>query len=109
MRLLLTAVLLAASVYADVQWSRFNGRVKGINGKTQYLTIQNKEGDNLTVKITEDVLIIRGEKKNREELGHKDLGKLRLDDHVTLLNMPKAPAPKDPDEPAEGGVYKPIR
>src|SRR3954470_13131631 len=100
--MILVAVILGSvSLEADIQWSRLNGRVKGINGKTQQVTIQNREGDLLTVKIDPDVLIVR----DKQEIHLKDVS---MDEKVTLLYIPKAPEPKDTEEPPEGGVYKPI-
>ena len=86
----------------DVQWSRFRGTVKSINGKTSSLTIQNKEGDLFTIKVDEDVEIVSGKEV-------KKLRDIAIDDKVVLVYMPKAPAPKDPDEPESGGVYKPLK
>lgn len=87
---------------ADVQWSRLRGKVKGVNGKTSYVTIQNREGDLLTVKVDDDVEIVSG--KNVVKL--KDL---EIDDKVTLVYLPKAPIPHDPELPQEGGVYPPAK
>jgi len=99
--MIVVAVLIGAvAVQADVLWSRFKGQVKGVNGKTSLLTIQNKEGDLLTVKIDSDVLVMKG----KDEIKLKDVS---IDDQVTLLYLPRAPV--DSDEPAEGGVYKSAR
>lgn len=81
---------------ADVQWSRLSGKVKAINGKTSQVTIQNKEGDLLTVKVDQDVMIAR----DKETVAFKDVA---MDDKITLLYMPKAPAPKEDDENAYTG------
>lgn len=90
------------SAFADVQWSRFNGKVKGINGKTSQLTIQNKEGDLFTVKVDADVIIVKG----KEVVLMKDV---RMDENVSLLYLPKAPDAMESDEPESGSVYLPIR
>jgi hypothetical protein len=87
---------------ATVQWSRFKGTVKSVNGKTSTVTIQNREGDLLTVAITEDVQIFVGKEV-------KQLREVSIDEKVTLVYSPKAPIPKDPDEPTDGEVYKPAR
>lgn len=87
---------------SEVQWSRFKGKVKGINGKTSLITIQNGEGDLITVKVDDDVEILDGKDA-------KHLRDLSIDDKVTLVYSPKAPTPKDVDEPAGGGIYAPAR
>jgi hypothetical protein len=83
---------------SEVQWSRFRGRVKGINAKTSTLTIQNGEGDLITVKVDQDVQLEHGKEQAK-------LTDLSIDDKVTMLYLPKAPVPKE-DEPPPGGVYK---
>jgi hypothetical protein len=92
-------LIVSAIAEADVQWSRFRGKVKGINGKAGTVTIQNAEGDLITIKVDADVQIERGKEMAK-------LNDLTIDDKVTLLYLPKAPPLKDPDEPPAGGVYK---
>jgi hypothetical protein len=90
--MVIIAILISlAPLSADVQWSRLNGTVKGINGKRSEITVQNKEGDLLTITVTDDVSIVR----------KKDVVKLKdvaIDDRVTLVNIPKAPAPKEGED-----------
>lgn len=100
--MLLIAVLTNIGLAADVYWARFTGRVKGLNGKTSFITIQNKEGDLVSVKTDTDVTILKG----KDEVG---LGDVRIDDKVTLLYSPKAASVNPTEEPAPGGVYKPLR
>jgi hypothetical protein len=101
----LTALGLALALFAgaaDVNWSRFRGKVKAINGKASTVTIQNAEGDLVTVKVDDDVSIVSGKQV-------KALGDLAIDEKVVLVYFPKAPAPKEPEETPEGGVYPPAR
>jgi len=96
-------MMLGAGLWAsDVQWTRFRGQVKAVNYKTATLTLESN-GDLVTVKIDDDVTILRG-----KEAIDKISGVL-IDDKVTLIYAPKAPASKDPDEPPPGGVYAPER
>jgi hypothetical protein len=74
---------------ADVQWSRLRGTVKSLDYKTQRITIQNHEGDLLSVLITPDVHIIG---KEAAEVPLKDV---HLDDKVILTLIPEADKPKD--------------
>jgi hypothetical protein len=99
MRYMLILLLAAAVANAtEVSWSRFKGKVKATNGKTSMVTIQNGEGDLIALKVDADVRVLRGKDDVK-------LGDLSIDDKVTLVYEPKAPAPKD-DEPPVGGVYK---
>ena len=98
----LLLLLASFSSASNVEWTRFKGKVKATNGKTQSITIQNAEQDLITIKVDLDVQII----KDKEEV---NLREVQIDDKVTLLYQPKAPAPKDPDEPEPGGVYAPFR
>lgn len=87
----------------DVQWTRLRGKVKSLNAKTQTLTIEDSAGDLLTLHIDADVDVLAGKDPIQK------FADLKLDDKVTLLYNPKPPTPKDSDEPAAGGVYKPLR
>jgi hypothetical protein len=101
MRGLLLVVLMATvAAGADVEWTRFKGKVKNVNQKASTLTIQNGEGDLITVKITGDVQIIDGKE-------FVPIGQVAMDQKVTLVYAPKPPTPKE-DE-AEGSVYPPIK
>jgi hypothetical protein len=105
MKYLVVAVILAVSAVShasNVEWTRFKGKVKNVNGKASTVTIQNGEGDLVTIKVTEDVTILSG----RDVVG---LGKVRIDDKVTLLYEPRAPEAKDAEEPEPGGFYPPAK
>lgn len=94
--------VIGAAVYGDMQWSRLKGKVKGINGKASTITIQNAEGDLFTVKVDADVEIVVG----KEVRALRDVS---IDDKVTLVNIPLPPVQKGDDEPADGGVYAPLK
>ena len=101
--LMLATLLLTHPVFgSDVLWSRFKGTVKAINGKTSTVTIQNGEGDLITVKVDNDVILGRG----KEEIKLSDV---KIDDKLILIFVPKAPQSKDPDQPIDGETYKPLR
>jgi hypothetical protein len=101
-KLVLLTLLLTHPVFgSDVLWSRFKGTVKAINGKTAMVTIQNAEGDLITVKVDADVILGRG----KEEIKLSDL---KIDDKLILLFVPKAIV-KEADQPAEGETYKSLR
>lgn len=91
--LLLSVNLVQAS---EIQWTRFIGTIKAVNSKSQMLTIEDQQGDLLSLHIDADVDVLKG----------KDpVGKfidLKLGDKITLLYNPKAPEPKDPDQPVNG-------
>jgi hypothetical protein len=100
--LLLLLTVSAVAFASDVQWTRIRGKVKSTNAKTQTLTIEDVAGDLLTLHIDGDIDVYNG----------KDLiskfADIKLDDKVLLLYDPKAPTPKDSDEPVNG-VYKPLK
>lgn len=98
-RLILLVVLAATAARAsDVQWTRFRGKVKAVNYKISSVTLQSN-GDLVTVKVDDDVTIYEGKEAVK-------LTGVLIDDKVTLIYAPRAPAPKDPEEPQQGGVYK---
>ena len=100
MKLLLILTLLSGTLSAsEIQWTRFRGKVKAINYKTQDLMLQNNEGDMISLKVTDDVAIFDGKEV-------KKLGEVSIDEKVSLLYAPKPVLPKDSEEPAPGGVYK---
>jgi hypothetical protein len=92
MRTALLVLFLAGLVQAsDVEWTRFKGKVKNVNQKASKVTIQNGEGDLITVKVSGDVQIMDG----------KDvipLGQVGMDSKVTLIYAPKPDAPKEETE-----------
>ena len=97
------ALLLTGGVYAsDVTWTRFKGKVKAVNQKASTVTIQNGENDLITVKVNDDVTILSG----KDAVG---LAAVNMDDKITLVYSPRGPEPRDPEEPAPGGVYPPAR
>ena len=100
--LLILTSITSAAVAADVSWTRFKGKVKAIDQKASRITIQNGEGDLIGVKVDEDVSIVTGKEK-------RALKEIEIDDKIVLYYLPKAPVPKDPEEPAPGDVYKPSR
>jgi hypothetical protein len=87
---LLTVGLAVAACLPCVEWTRLSGTVKGINLRSSTLTIQNRDGDLLTVPVDYQVKIV-------EKHGEiRDLKALALDEKVTLLRVPaEAPAPED--------------
>ncbi len=85
-KLIVAAAVVCASC---VSWTRLAGRVKGINLKESTVTIQNKDGDLLTVPIDYQVKITEGHGETR------DLKHLELDEKIVLLNTPSNPGPLD--------------
>ena len=87
----LNALLTVVACTACVSWTRLTGRVKGINLKDSTVTIQNKDGDLLTVPVDYQVKLIEKHDEAR------DLKHLDLDEKITLINTPsdKPPAVKD--------------
>jgi len=101
--MVLAAIVIGSTVVlAEVSWTRLNGKVKGINGKTSQITIQNKEDDLLTVKVDSDVTIIR----DKAQVTLKDI---TIDDKVTLMYLPRPATQKDAEEPPEGSIYPPFK
>jgi hypothetical protein len=78
--LCLTSVALAT----EVSWTRFKGTVKALNYKTGQITVQNAEGDLISLKVDKDIKIV----KNKGEIF---LESVNLDDKVTLLYLPSNP------------------
>lgn len=76
---------------AEVDWTRFTGKVKAVNLKASTVTIQNAEGDLFTVPVDYQVNVIIGKGKNAASKGLKDV---TLDDRITLIRTP-AEKPKD--------------
>lgn len=76
---------------ACVDWTRLTGRVKGINLRETALTIQNRDGDLLTVPIDYQVKIVESHGEIR------DLKHIELDEKVTLTRIP-AEKPKEDTE-----------
>ena len=82
-------VLLAAAMC--IEWVRFSGTVKAINLKTSTITIQNRDGDLITIPIDYQVQIADKGGDIRQ------LKALVLNEKVTLTRTPSEP-PKDDTE-----------
>lgn len=77
------SMLLAAAVCLPcVEWTRLSGKVKGINLKDSTVTIQDRDGDLLTVPVDYQVKLI----ERHEEM--RDLKHLVLDEKITLTRTP---------------------
>lgn len=78
----------------DVEWTRLRGTVKAINLKSSSLTIQNGDGDLISVPIDYQVKIL----EKRGDI--TTLGRLQLDQKVMLIRIPI----EKPKEELEGLV-----
>jgi len=87
MKHLIAAVAIACSPCID--WTRFSGTVKAINGKDNTITIQNRDGDLFTIPIDYQVKI----SEKRGEL--RSISNLQLDEKVTLIRRPSVEPPKE--------------
>ena len=72
-------LLIVAACTLCLDWTRLSGTVKAFNYRDSTVTIQNRDGDLLTVPIDYQVRIVD---KGKEPL---DLKKLVLDQKVVLL------------------------
>jgi hypothetical protein len=73
-----------------LDWTRLTGSVKAINLKNGTVTIQNRDGDLLTIPVDYQVKIVERHGEIRE------LKTLALDEKVTLLRvLADAPPPED--------------
>jgi len=70
---------------ACIDWTRLAGTVKAINLKDSSITIQNRDGDLLTVPIDYQIKIT----EKHDEL--RSIGNLHLDDKVTLIRIQSLP------------------
>lgn len=82
---------MAAAVAVCVEWTRLSGTVKIINLKAETVTIQNKDGDLLSVPIDYQVKIT----EKGGEL--RDLKHLSLDEKIVLTRI-QSDIPKDDTE-----------
>jgi hypothetical protein len=89
-RAIVLCFLVSSAYAADVEWSRLRGTVKALDFKAQRITIQNHEGDLLSILVTPDVHIAEG--KSDTEIPIKDV---HLDAKVTLTRIPAADKPKE--------------
>lgn len=71
-----------------VEWTRLSGTVKAINLKAGTVTIQNRDGDLLTIPIDYQITMMEKHQEMRS------LKTLHLDEKITLLRVP-AEAPID--------------
>ncbi len=84
------AIVLAAAVCIPcVEWTRLSGTIKGINLKASTLTIQNRDGDLLTIPIDFQITIT----EKHDEL--RSIRTVHLDEKVTLLRVPAEPPVDD--------------
>ena len=102
MKVLAIVLLLASICQANVRWTRFTGRVKHVDLKENRLTIQNKEGDLIDLKVDRDVTVIVDNEARR-------LQEITYGDKVVVMNSPKAPEPKEEGEMPSQGIFKPAR
>lgn len=73
--------LVVAAACLCVEWTRLAGKVKAINLRDSTVTIQNRDGDLLTVPVDYQVKII----EKHGEL--RDLKHLALDERITLTRV----------------------
>jgi len=74
-----TVILAAAVCVPCVEWTRLSGKVKAINLRDSTVTIQNNDGDLLTVPVDYQVKVME---KHDELRGLKNLA---LDEKIILL------------------------
>ncbi len=85
-------VLLAAVVCSVcIDWTRLSGTVKSVNLKDSTVTIQNREGDLLTIPVDYQVSILE---KHGEIRGLKTL---HIDEKITLTRI-QAEKPREDSE-----------
>ena len=95
-----TAVLIAACAVC-LDWSRLTGTVKGINLRDSTVTIQNRDGDLLTIPVDYQVFI---SDKHRDPIEFK---KLVLDEQITLIRtVQEKPADDAPTPPYQGPAQR---
>jgi hypothetical protein len=102
-RMKVKSIVIAAVVCATcLEWTRLTGTVKGVNRKDGTVTIQNRDGDLLTVPVDYQVTMI----EKHDEI--RNLTSLKLDEKITLTRIP-ADKPKEdtegmaPPEPSQHG------
>ena len=87
-------ILIAAACVACLEWTRLSGTVKSVNLKDQTVTIQNRDGDLLTVPVDYQVTMI----EKHDEM--RSLKTLHLDEKITLTRV----IAEKPHDDAEGLV-----
>ncbi len=88
-----------------VDWTRLSGKVKSINLKDSTITVQNRDGDLLTVPVDYQVKITEKDGELR------DIHRLSLDEKITLIKTPQEKpiednsgmAPPEKPEPTQRG------
>lgn len=75
--------VLVAAVFcaACLEWTRLSGTVKSVNLKDQTVTIQNRDGDLLTIPVDYQVSMI----EKHDEI--RSLKTLHLDEKITLTRI----------------------
>lgn len=89
---------LVAACVACLDWTRLSGTVKGINLKDSTVTIQDHDGDLLTVPVDYQVKVI----EKHGEL--RTLRNIQLDEKITLT---KTPMEKPPETDDSTGMAQP--
>lgn len=78
-------IIAAIVCTACIDWTRLAGQVKAINLKDSTVTIQNRDGDLLTVPVDYQIKIT----EKHGEL--KSLTSLQLDEKITLIRIQSLP------------------
>jgi hypothetical protein len=88
----LKALTLAAAVCVPcVEWTRLAGTVKNVNLRDSTVTIQNKDGDLLTIPIDYQVSIV----EKHDEI--RTMKSLKLDEKITLTRVQSDKPKEDTD------------
>jgi hypothetical protein len=99
---IITALLVAAACVPCLEWTRLTGTVKIVNLRDSTVTIQNRDGDLLTVPIDYQIKMVEKHGETRELKG------LSLDEKITLIRVQAARPVEDnegmaPPEPTQRG------
>ncbi len=86
------SIIFAVACATCLDWTRLSGVVKGVNQKDSTVTIQNRDGDLLTVPIDYQVTMIA---KSGEA---RTIKTVKLDDKLTLTRI----VSEKPREDTEG-------
>jgi hypothetical protein len=100
---IMTAFLVAGLCLPCIEWTRLSGKVKIVNLKAGTVTLQDRDGNLLTVPIDYQVTIVERHGETRT------LKSLQLDEKVTLTRV-QSEAPREdseglqpPPEPSQRG------
>lgn len=74
-------ILIAVACVACLEWTRLAGTVKSVNLKESTVTIQNRDGDLLTVPVDYQVTMI----EKHDEM--RSMKTLKLDEKITLTRI----------------------